>query len=195
MMEAAFERVPRERIYEITGLQFLQFNTLYQLLAHAADELAAAGRGRDPADDARPVRLAVHRPPRRRAHRRLDDPAARPPRRPLVGRALQRPGPAPRDPPRADRAGDGGRPAAGVGGRGAGHPRPADGDRPRHARHRERRGGRADGVDGRTRPTGATSARGRGRCWASRCPGRSSTRRRSGTTSRTRGAWRGRPGS
>ena len=33
MMEAAFERVPRERIYEITGLQFLQFNTLYQLLA------------------------------------------------------------------------------------------------------------------------------------------------------------------
>jgi rhamnulokinase len=33
MMEAAFRRVPRERIYELTGLQFLQFNTLYQLLA------------------------------------------------------------------------------------------------------------------------------------------------------------------
>jgi len=33
MMEAAFARVPRERIYEITGLQFLQINTLYQLLA------------------------------------------------------------------------------------------------------------------------------------------------------------------
>jgi rhamnulokinase len=33
MLEAAFERVSRERIYEITGLQFLQFNTLYQLLA------------------------------------------------------------------------------------------------------------------------------------------------------------------
>lgn len=33
MLEAAFQRVPRERIYEITGLQFLQFNTLYQLLA------------------------------------------------------------------------------------------------------------------------------------------------------------------
>ncbi len=28
-----FERVPRERIYEITGLQFLPFNTVYQLLA------------------------------------------------------------------------------------------------------------------------------------------------------------------
>ncbi len=33
MMAAAFERVSRERIYEITGLQFLQFNTIYQLLA------------------------------------------------------------------------------------------------------------------------------------------------------------------
>ena len=33
MLEAAFERVPRERIYEVTGLQFLPFNTLYQLLA------------------------------------------------------------------------------------------------------------------------------------------------------------------
>jgi rhamnulokinase len=33
MVQAAFEHVPRERIYEITGLQFLQFNTLYQLLA------------------------------------------------------------------------------------------------------------------------------------------------------------------
>jgi rhamnulokinase len=33
MMEVAFERVPRQRIYETTGLQFLPFNTLYQLLA------------------------------------------------------------------------------------------------------------------------------------------------------------------
>ena len=33
MMEAAFERVSKERIYEITGLQFLPFNTIYQLLA------------------------------------------------------------------------------------------------------------------------------------------------------------------
>jgi rhamnulokinase len=33
MNEAAFRRVPRERIYEITGLQFLPFNTVYQLLA------------------------------------------------------------------------------------------------------------------------------------------------------------------
>jgi rhamnulokinase len=33
MIEAAVERVPRKRIYEITGLQFLPFNTVYQLLA------------------------------------------------------------------------------------------------------------------------------------------------------------------
>jgi rhamnulokinase len=33
MLEVALERVSRERIYEITGLQFLPFNTVYQLLA------------------------------------------------------------------------------------------------------------------------------------------------------------------
>jgi rhamnulokinase len=35
MIEAAFARVPRERIYAITGLQFLPFNTVYQLLSLA----------------------------------------------------------------------------------------------------------------------------------------------------------------
>jgi rhamnulokinase len=41
MLQAAFQRVPRERIYEITGLQFLPFNTIYQLLAlkHTASPL------------------------------------------------------------------------------------------------------------------------------------------------------------
>jgi rhamnulokinase len=33
MMDAAFARVPRDRLYEVTGLQFLPFNTVYQLLA------------------------------------------------------------------------------------------------------------------------------------------------------------------
>lgn len=33
MMDAAFRLVPRERIYEITGLQFMPFNTVFQLLA------------------------------------------------------------------------------------------------------------------------------------------------------------------
>ena len=33
MMEAAFEIVPRAEIYELTGIQFMQLNSLYQLLA------------------------------------------------------------------------------------------------------------------------------------------------------------------
>lgn len=33
MMEAAFERVPKEEIFAATGLAFMPFNTLYQLLA------------------------------------------------------------------------------------------------------------------------------------------------------------------
>ncbi|HTY63990.1 MAG TPA: rhamnulokinase family protein [Acidobacteriota bacterium] len=48
MMEAVFAQIPRENIYDITGIQFLPFNTLYQLYAaclstprliHAADAL------------------------------------------------------------------------------------------------------------------------------------------------------------
>src|SRR5262249_38295766 len=35
MLEAAFQRMPREQIFERTGIQFLQINTLYQLLAMA----------------------------------------------------------------------------------------------------------------------------------------------------------------
>jgi len=33
MFDEAFKRIPRDRLYEITGLQFLPFNTLYQLLS------------------------------------------------------------------------------------------------------------------------------------------------------------------
>lgn len=33
MMEKAFQRMPREEIYRRTGIQFMYFNTLYQLLA------------------------------------------------------------------------------------------------------------------------------------------------------------------
>src|SRR5262245_15094351 len=33
MMEAAFHRMPREEIFEHTGIQFLQINALYQLLS------------------------------------------------------------------------------------------------------------------------------------------------------------------
>jgi len=33
MMEQAFRRMPRDKIFELTGIQFMQLNTLYQLLA------------------------------------------------------------------------------------------------------------------------------------------------------------------
>lgn len=36
-MERAFSILPRRQVYEITGIQFLPFNTLYQLLAHRAE--------------------------------------------------------------------------------------------------------------------------------------------------------------
>src|SRR5690606_36439069 len=45
VMERAFEVVPREEIFERTGLAFLPFNTLYQLLAlkeHESPQLASA---------------------------------------------------------------------------------------------------------------------------------------------------------
>jgi rhamnulokinase len=35
VMEDVFARVPRARIYDVTGIQFLSFNTLYQLIAAA----------------------------------------------------------------------------------------------------------------------------------------------------------------
>jgi len=36
-MEKTFSKVPQERIYQITGIQFLPFNTVYQLMAHLAE--------------------------------------------------------------------------------------------------------------------------------------------------------------
>jgi sugar (pentulose or hexulose) kinase len=38
MMEKAFEKLSRERIYDITGIQFMQLNTLYQLFSLVAND-------------------------------------------------------------------------------------------------------------------------------------------------------------
>ena len=43
MMELAFSRVPREEIFEATGVQFMQLNSLYQLLAMKEAKSAALG--------------------------------------------------------------------------------------------------------------------------------------------------------
>lgn len=36
MMDRAFRKVPRRRIYEVTGIQFMFFNSIYQLMAESA---------------------------------------------------------------------------------------------------------------------------------------------------------------
>lgn len=41
-MDALFKLIPREVIYNKTGIQFLRFNTIYQLLSHNRDELNRA---------------------------------------------------------------------------------------------------------------------------------------------------------
>ena len=46
MLEAAFSRVPRAEIFERTGIQFMQINTLYQLLSMALDGSPALSSAR-----------------------------------------------------------------------------------------------------------------------------------------------------
>jgi len=45
-MERVFRKVPREEIFQRTGLQFMPLNTLYQLHAHVRDGLPAGARRR-----------------------------------------------------------------------------------------------------------------------------------------------------
>ena len=61
MIDEACRLVPRERIYEITGLQFIPINTVVSTAGHEDEPFALARSGRDPADDPRPVRLAPDR--------------------------------------------------------------------------------------------------------------------------------------
>jgi rhamnulokinase len=46
MLERTFKTVPRERIFELTGLQFMQFNSLYQLYAAKLEGTAGLKAGR-----------------------------------------------------------------------------------------------------------------------------------------------------
>ncbi len=41
MVEAAFKRLPRERIFDLTGIQFMQLNTLYQLFSMVVQQAPA----------------------------------------------------------------------------------------------------------------------------------------------------------
>ncbi len=44
MMEKAFEKMPKRQLYENTGLQFMQINTLYQLLSMKSNSAAALAK-------------------------------------------------------------------------------------------------------------------------------------------------------
>jgi rhamnulokinase len=41
LVEAAFKRLPRERIFDLTGIQFMQLNTLYQLFSMVVQQAPA----------------------------------------------------------------------------------------------------------------------------------------------------------
>ena len=56
-MERFFGIVPRERLYELTGIQFLPFNSLFQLQALRENNTALLGRRRPLPDDARSLHL------------------------------------------------------------------------------------------------------------------------------------------
>ena len=65
-------------IFAQTGIQFMQFNTLFQLYAMKLAGLAGAGRGRHAADDAGPVQLLAHRRGKARVHQRHHHPVLQP---------------------------------------------------------------------------------------------------------------------
>jgi L-rhamnose isomerase/sugar isomerase len=69
-IERVLERLPRGEIFARTGLQFLQFNTLFQLDAHCARRTAP--RGAAAADDPRPGAPRALRLDLRRVHERVD---------------------------------------------------------------------------------------------------------------------------
>lgn len=45
-MDAVFQRVPRREVFETTGIQFIQLNTLYQLFVHARVDRATLDQAR-----------------------------------------------------------------------------------------------------------------------------------------------------
>ena len=81
------ERLPPADLYAATGLQYLPFNTLYQLVA--AQRHRRAGRRPAPAPHPGSDRVLADRRGGHRAHQRLHDPADRPPH-PRLGPATSR---------------------------------------------------------------------------------------------------------
>ena len=73
MIERACEIVSREEIFAESGLQFMQLNTLYQLLCDASAQVPVAGHRGDVLDDSRLLQFPAHRREGQRIYRRHDD--------------------------------------------------------------------------------------------------------------------------
>jgi rhamnulokinase len=69
VMERVLTSVTRQEMYEVTGLQQLPFNTIYQLVS--ALGTPQAGCGRDASADPRPAGLLAYRAGGGRGHERL----------------------------------------------------------------------------------------------------------------------------
>ena len=77
MMAEAFRRVSREDIFAATGIQFMQLNSLFQLLAQQAKDPEVLARHAHAPDDARPAQLLADRAEGQRVHRSPAPPSAR----------------------------------------------------------------------------------------------------------------------
>ena len=73
LLEAAFAIVPRDQVFARTGLQFMQFNTLYQLWAMRRAGSPLLDVAESLLMDARPVSLVADRQQVERANQRHDD--------------------------------------------------------------------------------------------------------------------------
>ena len=73
VMESVFQHVPADEIYAVTGIQFLPFNTLFQLYAACRATPQLIERASTLLDRPRSAELLADRPRRVRIHQRDDD--------------------------------------------------------------------------------------------------------------------------
>ena len=155
---------PARRFFQATGLQFMEFNTLYQLLAMKLADSPLLDVAESLPDDPRPVPLAAHGRESQRIHRRHDDAVPQSQDRQLGDRPARRSSAC-----RRTCSATIAQPGTKLGKLQPSVAEETDlaerrGDPARHARHGQRRRCRARGQQaGRNGPTGATSAAAPGR--------------------------------
>ena len=78
MLAEAFRRAPQAEIFDQTGIQFLQINSLYQLLSMSSQRRARAGGGGDLPPHAEPLQLLAVGPGGLRVQHRHHDAVLQP---------------------------------------------------------------------------------------------------------------------